>query len=310
MKLLEYVKRMDLTGTMVFSDEWTRGTGVYVDMKKLEQLEHGRPMCIFYPFLEYYLGRNFPVPDGVDNIQYIDGENFERLNKIELVIDEEVSDWKSQIKYPYYQLRGKQVTEEQALDIIRRTDFYFNDHFETEESIRLLNFHNSWFGSDWYYGWCHPSGIIGLNSNTSRYPDLDELISDAVKLKYAFPYLDFVAAVTNSVEGSWRQDAHRSQIIRKTMHDHEKMLMELCRLDCEEYPDFPDSIEIGIWLHDEAIEFMGPKRAQEVYKEYEEKYSEENKNIYMADHYRCNKIVPADTEYLIRCTAANRSGIA
>lgn len=304
MTLLEYVKSMDTTGTAVFFDEWTKENGIYVDLPQLDRLENGKAMSIFYPFLEYYLGRDFSVPPDVDNIQYIDGENFERLNKIELVIDEEVSNYKAWVKYPYYQLRGKRVTEEQAFDIIRRTDGLFHHYIETEDGIRIWNFYNDWFSSHSRHGWCHPSGVIGLNSNTSSYPDLDELIDTMVKLKYAFPYLDFVAGVTSDAEVPWRTYERRSQIARP-IYDHEKMIMELYRLDCEEYPDFADNIKIGIWLHDEAIEFMGPKRAREVYMEYEEKYSEENRNIYARDYYRCNQIVPAGIEYLIRCVEAN-----
>lgn len=301
MTLLEYVKSMDTTGTAVFSDEWTQETGIYVDMRQLERLENGRPMSIFYPFLEYYLGRDFPVPFGVDNIQYIDGENFERLNKIGIVIDKEVLNYESYPKYPYYQLRGRRVTEEQAFDIIRRTDWLFEFDLKTEDGIHLLNFSNHWF--DWYHGWCHPSGIIGLNSNTSSYPDLDELIDAMVKLKYAFPYLDFVAAISCWSPAAFEEDL-RIQI-EKDVKDPDKKRAALDRLEYAEKLDFLDSIEIGIWLHDEAIEFMGPKRARQVYREYEEKYSEENRDIYVANYYKDNGIIPAGTEYLMRCIEAN-----
>lgn len=134
---------------------------------------------------------------------------------------------------------------------------------------------------------------------------MDELIDSMIKLKYAFPYLDFVAGITNDAEHPWRTEDRRDEIFQRNIHDHEKMIMELYRLDCEEYPDFADNIKIGIWLHDEAIEFMEPQRAREVYMEYEEKYSEENRNIYARDYYRCNQIVPAGIEYLIRCVEAN-----
>ena len=303
MTLLEYIKSMDTTGEAIYSDEWTKETGIYVNINAMWRL--GRLNVILDDFFYDCLGYDLASAGNSENIQYITGADFEYLNKTELVIDEEVSNYKAWVKYPYYQLRGKRVTEEQALDIIRRTDGIFQSYrIETADAIDLTHFYNDWFDSEWCHGWCHPSGIIGLNANTSRWPELDELIGTMIKLKYAFPYLDFAAGITGDASYPWCIYDRRDQIIR-TIHDHEKRIMELYRLDCEEYPDFADNIKIGIWLHDEAIEFMGPQRAGEVYMEYEEKYSEENRNIYARDYYRCNQIVPAGIEYLMRCVEAN-----
>lgn len=38
----------------------------------------------------------------------------------EIIVDEEVKDYKAFARRPYYRMRGKQATEEQAFDIIRR----------------------------------------------------------------------------------------------------------------------------------------------------------------------------------------------
>ena len=47
---------------------------------------------------------------------------------------------------PYYQMRGRSVSREQAFDIIRRTDNFFNWDMETignrKEFVRCINFDN------------------------------------------------------------------------------------------------------------------------------------------------------------------------
>lgn len=285
MTLLEYIKSLDPTGEAVYSDEWSKEDGFYADLNRLLPLEWAERLLS--PFLKDYLGRDFFVPDNADNIRYINGAVFEFLNKTELVIDKEVSDYRTTGRRPYFWLRGKRVTEEQAFDIIRRTDRFFQWHMATEQTVDILHFPNWWFSRDHiptHYGWCHPSGIIGLNGITDRFPDLQALLSDMMKLKYAFPYLDLAAAIT------------RLEEVPPDAWDRRKQT-----------PDLLESleIEIGIWLHDGTIEFMEPKRTQQVYKEYEAKYSEVNADIYMPEYYEDHNIFTADMEYLRRCIAAN-----
>lgn len=182
---------------------------------------------------------------------------------------------KASARRPYFQLRGKQISEEQALAVISRADRFFDSELEYKRAIDLLHFPNWWFNTNHYpthYGWCHPSGIIGLNGITDTYPELDELIEDMLALKCAFPWLDFVAAITNWDESPPYKEA-----------------------------DFLEAVEIGIWSHDGAVEFMGPRRAREKYREYEALYGGTNQEIYKPEYYMDHNILPADVSYLKRC---------
>lgn len=44
------------------------------------------------------------------------------------VYDEISSNWSSSVRRPYYQMRGKRITPEQAFDIICKTDRFFRDY--------------------------------------------------------------------------------------------------------------------------------------------------------------------------------------
>lgn len=295
MTLLEYARSFDTTGEAIYSDEWTKENGVYVNINVLRWLDRAN---IIEPLLYDCLGYDLSSVGSTDNIQYIDGPVFEFLNQTELVIDKEVSAYKSSWwpKRPYFRLRGKRVTEEQAFDIIRRTDFFFSFYLQSEQTISLGHFDNMWFSKNClltHHGWCHPSGIIGTNYHTGKLPSLDELLNDMTKIKYAFPYLDFVAALTDYNELPW------------FIQEHEERHTAWRELQYEDDPEFLKHIQIGIWLHDKAIEFMGPERTRQIYQEYEEKYSEENKDIYVPEYYEDHGIFTADIEYLKRCIAAN-----
>ena len=147
-----------------------------------------------------------------DTVLYADaiceGEPFAVLTSTSLVVDKEISSYSSSTRRPYFQLRGKRISEQ---------------------------------------------------------------LTDILLLKCAFPWLDFVAAITY-----WNENPHRGE-------------------------DFLNVIEIGIWSHDGAVEFMGPRRAREKYQEYEALYGEADQDIYMPEYYMDRKIPPVDLSYLKRC---------
>ena len=49
----------------------------------------------------------------------------EKCDDIELFIDEDMDEYDSIARRPYYRLRGKPVSKEQAFEVIRRTDSIF-----------------------------------------------------------------------------------------------------------------------------------------------------------------------------------------
>lgn len=198
---------------------------------------------------------------------------------------------------PYYQLRGKPVTEEQAFEIIRRTDMVFNmyeidnypDSFK-EEYIGSFHCSNSWFGGK--SGWVHPNGIIGINTHTGiKWPETSEFISEWDKYLNAFPFLNLIMAIT------WWDEYPPEYLELIMSHQYEKNKYKPC-------DNFLENIESGIWIHDNTLEFLGEQETIEVYKEYDTKYGEKDSRVYFEDYYRDFHPDITDMNYLRRCVSA------
>ena len=127
---------------------------------------------------------------------------------IQVIIDLEVAGIEFNVKRPYFRMRGRPVTEEQAFDIIRRTDSFFC----FDMNLRCHKYHleglvedgyvldNAWYSPDPFpapRGWVRPDGIVGQNGFTMKYPVESEFLKSVLPLKEAFPYLDLMIAVTD-----------------------------------------------------------------------------------------------------------------
>lgn len=132
-------------------------------------------------------------------------------------------------KWPQILIRGKDVSVEQALEIIRRTDIFFdfpdycgNDRLFNKYLMNLLNIPealeyrpfwrqkwgcietenficNSWIVSSSLQGpngWCSPEGKIEYAYNVaSKWPTVEELFLNFEKIAEAFPFLEFGVVV-------------------------------------------------------------------------------------------------------------------
>lgn len=242
-------------------------------------------------------------------------------NGVAVYVDEDVYDWDSKTRRPYYRLRGKRITEQQAFEVIRRTDTFFSwllhfddceDHYYHADCIASLNFNMWWFESSHYpgkYGWVHPNGIVGLNGITQRYPNRDELVEEWTDYAKNFPFLDLVVAITYWDEHcSERYDEEEK--LDKEYYDHKISREEYSRktalLDLIDFErnGLEDSIEVGVWLHDGAVEIMSKRRTVKKYLEYEKLYPERDRQIFMPEYYGVYQPDIVTREYLCRCLAA------
>lgn len=142
-------------------------------------------------------------------------------------------------KWPQMVVNGKSISEEQALEIIRRTDIgfshmmysprYFLQEYkdilkvpneedysdwkkwydaielweEKWKAIELDYIENHWVFSNYcygVYGWCHPDGTIGSSQNIGKYPSVEEVYEDWVKVSKEFPFLDLTVTLNNGEE--------------------------------------------------------------------------------------------------------------
>lgn len=105
----------------------------------------------------------------------------------------------------------------------------------------------------------------------------------------AFPYLDLVIAITDWDESP---PSAASGFTYK------------CNPYDRTIPTFEESIVCGIWVHDQVLEIMSPKRTVKKYAEYVKLYEGKNRDKYLPEYYQDNGIVQADENYLKRCIEA------
>lgn len=206
-------------------------------------------------------------------------------------------DWTPLGRRPYYQMRGKRITEEQAFEVISRTDCLFSQELELENCIYSINFDNNWFASNrgGRRGWVHPNGIVGTNDIMSKYPTVSEFAEELAIYLYEFPFLDLMIGITWWDELS----TERSDLIHNCLMKSDYEIYD--RLRFVEYDNFCQNLEAGIWVHDRKVEIVDEESAVKLYRQYEEKYGEENRKVYFPDYY--NKFQPdiVTMSYLKKC---------
>jgi len=217
----------------------------------------------------------------------------------EIIVDEEVRDFDSDVRRPYYRMRGKPVTQEQALEIIRRTDSFFSTMFwelgeHHPDYIGTGNFNNWLIERNHYpfgYGWIHRDGTVGGNAITQKYPNAEEFIEEWSASLSAFPYLDLVIAVTR-----WNELPDELW----EMNDDQRPDFESAEYDEE----FLAAIEVGIYVHDGTVEIMSPERTRQKYQAYAALYEVADRDKYKSEYYDDRGIVQVTEEDLRKCIEA------
>ena len=188
---------------------------------------------------------------------FMEKEIRDKLEAIEMCFEGDTMYWDSFTRRPYYRMRGKKVTEEQAAQIIESINRIVNERGEKE--YYLINLERP----------VSPAGTVGVNDIMSKYPNNNEIIQDVLNLILRFPFLDFMAAVSDWDEippGSWKNDFHEYEYIGETLY---------------EYKDFSENLELGIWVHDNKIEFLNENNAKKKYNEYDKLYSDQDLHKYI-----------------------------
>ena len=222
---------------------------------------------------------------------------------VKVIIDEDVKNYSSCARRPYYRMRGKPVTPEQAFDIIKRTDRFFDGmRWHTRKVLDLINcthFSNWLVQRNHYpagYGWIHVDGTVGCNAITSKYPDAEEFIDDCVGLAEAFPYLDLVIALTN-----WDEITPSERNYRYGPGDQSEDDLSGYYFESPEFDeDFLAAVTVGIWIHDGVVELMEPERTRKVYQEYASQYGDPDWKRYVSEYYEDRKISQVDKPYFRR----------
>lgn len=157
--------------------------------------------CISLNIVYTILRNIFPADIPTENIVRLENDELQRLRTSRLFIEEPPGKYDSFVKRPYYRMRGKPVTKEQAFDVIRKSDasIVLNSR-PSEEFINSTHFTNTRMEKSPFsmrFRWMHPNGIVGINYwFTYKWPEFLELLDDLLQYQSAFPFLDFTAAIT------------------------------------------------------------------------------------------------------------------
>lgn len=224
---------------------------------------------------------------------FISKEDCDRYKEYEIIMPDGFG-YDGMARRPYFRMRGKPVTREQAFEIIRRTDMFFGmieAVYRHDDYIDCLNFTNWLISKNHFpegYGWIR---TVGTNGITGKYPTLDEFVSELSALLRSFPFLDFVVALTDWNElppEAWEllgeYSVGRQEAFERKEHDGK----------------FYKAVVMGIHVRDKAIEFLMAKDAVSRYKEYAALY-EKDRSVYLPDYYQNNGAVQVDAAYLRRC---------
>lgn len=242
-------------------------------------------------FIDY-----FTIPLGYD-MGLVEAGVCDMLRQYEVIGDDTEY---SNTRRPYYRMRGRPVTQEQAFDIIRRTDHFVGGISEIckhDDFVGCLNFDNWILQKNHYprgHGWIHTDGTVGANAITQTFPSVDEFIMEWLYKLIKFPYLDLVIAVTwwNEVSPAtydydWIDPFRRGRLWERPEYD----------------ADFYEAVVLGIHVHDKTVEILSAVEAVKVYRKYADLYGK-NWEMYVSEYYEKNGIEQADLGYLKRCIEA------
>ena len=217
----------------------------------------------------------------------------------------------SNVKYPYYQLRGMPVTKAQAIDIISHTDnmfytlqnMYNNERKKQGKSCTYkvhdaLMFGNSWFGDKDKFGWCHPDGRISVNGNMSKFLFVDELIHILHYFVEQFPYLDIVIAFTKWNEASARASKFWYKEFKKNLklHVHNEDIWNI--REQMTYEDFYKGLIMGYHVHDGVIEIIDQYETYELIKMMKRLHGETDYASYKELNNRGDRV---DYDFFLGC---------
>lgn len=255
----------------------------------------GYSKCVNYISLEvvYTILRNiFPADILTEYVVRLEKDELQRLRVSRLFIEETPTEFNSYTRRPYYRMRGKSVTEEQAFDVIRKTDHYITWNFRYSNRLeKCIHFDNEWLRDSPFltrFGWMHPDGIAGINWHTNKYPTFLELLAELMEYQSFFPFLDFTVTIT------WWDEypPYTESGSYKGINDE---VLGQC-------PEFLDNVAFGVCLNGNSIGFLGKERAIKAYQKYDELYSNPDYRVYIPELCENHNV---DMEaYFQRCIAS------
>ncbi|MDE7274907.1 MAG: hypothetical protein K2N95_18005 [Lachnospiraceae bacterium] len=116
MKAMDYILK-DLSSRITYDEL----NNVYIETAGLSWFEDE---FLMYMGISWHQG---------DEYFFISKEDCDKYNEYEIIVPDGL-EYDGSVRRPYYRMRGKPVTEEQAFELIRRTDNFFREIDEIRRS--------------------------------------------------------------------------------------------------------------------------------------------------------------------------------
>lgn len=211
MNLLEFLKSYTDLEKAIHIEKYDGQTVVYIDAIEVKDIQRKRNYNS-PDYFEAILDRFMPEHFGeYEETEYLDETAIKTLQTIQISIDEEVRNYCSSTKYPYYEVTGQPITSAENEKIQSNCNLYHLDGlFKSKDKHVILN--------------------------TSKYPNIEELLKDILDCLIEIPKLDIQITFSECYEPT-------------------------------NYGEFIECISLGIEVQNQVIKILNSKNARQRYIE-------------------------------------------
>lgn len=109
----------------------------------------------------------------------------------------------------------------QCQDAKAAEDKWYESEEDFKKNLKYIHteyVHNSWFSSPWIggpHGWMHPDGTIGFIDNVGKWPSVEDIYNDWMKITEAWPQLNLKVTLMSDEEGS----EYNSPVVTMIIHN-------------------------------------------------------------------------------------------
>lgn len=217
------------------------------------------------------------------------------VSNLKTPVNEKIMSFDHDKRRPGYLMRGKSVTEEQAMELFIRSEWTTQEHLDSVFHLSGMNFCTGFtcfagegrkFSSS-VRSWIGFDGMIGNDGITQKYPNMVEFIEELTELAGLFPYLDLMILVANNDE--WEahflsDHGYDELVVDLDFYLKDTLCKELTKYEKQNPENFPDFFEDLSWkdwgfvVKDGMVEVLDYTQISEKFCEYYEKYDVNLKN--------------------------------
>lgn len=180
---------------------------------------------------------------------------------------------------PYFQMRGKKITKDQAYEIIKNECYVYsyredvpapNDPVDGNMDLEILKLS----GCNWIKTWVDFNGNVGTNDITGyKYPIKTDLIEEHSEIAKRYPFLEYVIIYSDFNEVNWDVFDAFNDIMPPFY------VMKL--------NDFLDHFSYAIYVHEGTATVVTKETAIKLYNDFQSQYP----STEMFNRNNCNDFV-------------------